>query len=289
MKGPFKWIKEEWRDRKALNRARKLLDEESEGLERPETFCFFVGYPRSGHSLVGSLIDAHPDAALAHEQDALKYVHKGLGREELFALLLDNSRRTGRKGRSQTGYSYVVAGQYQGRERELKVIGDKRGGNSSRWLRDRPQLLEHLQHMLYEKLRIVHISRNPFDNIATMAYRHAKGRSERMSEAVLRQEKANYMSLARTVEETRSRVRKEELHPLALEDLLRDPGTELPKLLDFLDLEKEEAHLEACCELLYSEPSRSRDRFHWPEDLVEEVLTEIRGMPFLAPYSQDRP
>jgi len=25
------------------------------------TFCLFIGYPRSGHSLVGSLLDAHPD------------------------------------------------------------------------------------------------------------------------------------------------------------------------------------------------------------------------------------
>jgi hypothetical protein len=37
--------------------------------------CLFIGYPRSGHSLIGSLIDAHPHAALGHELDLLKYVY----------------------------------------------------------------------------------------------------------------------------------------------------------------------------------------------------------------------
>jgi len=37
-------------------------------------FVLFVGYPRSGHSLVGSLIDAHPHAIIAHEVKILAYV-----------------------------------------------------------------------------------------------------------------------------------------------------------------------------------------------------------------------
>ena len=26
-----------------------------------KTYCMFLGYPRSGHSLIGALLDAHPD------------------------------------------------------------------------------------------------------------------------------------------------------------------------------------------------------------------------------------
>ena len=32
-----------------------------------EKFVFFVGYARSGHSMIGSVIDAHPDMVIAHE------------------------------------------------------------------------------------------------------------------------------------------------------------------------------------------------------------------------------
>jgi hypothetical protein len=34
----------------------------------------FVGYSRSGHSLVGALLDAHPEIPVAYEANALKLV-----------------------------------------------------------------------------------------------------------------------------------------------------------------------------------------------------------------------
>ena len=34
---------------------------------RIEIFVFFIGYPRSGHSIVGSLMDAHPHMVIANE------------------------------------------------------------------------------------------------------------------------------------------------------------------------------------------------------------------------------
>src|SRR5687767_7508658 len=54
-------------------------------LARVSSYVFFVGYPRSGHSLVGSLLDAHPDMAIAHEMDALRFV-RGYSRNQLFHL-----------------------------------------------------------------------------------------------------------------------------------------------------------------------------------------------------------
>ena len=30
-------------------------------------FLFFVGYARSGHSIIASMLDAHPNVAIAHE------------------------------------------------------------------------------------------------------------------------------------------------------------------------------------------------------------------------------
>ena len=36
-------------------------------MEGVEKFVFFVGYPRSGHSIIGSVMDAHPDIVIAHE------------------------------------------------------------------------------------------------------------------------------------------------------------------------------------------------------------------------------
>ncbi|KAJ7379389.1 hypothetical protein OS493_016626 [Desmophyllum pertusum] len=36
-----------------------------------ETFVMFIGYPRSRHSLVGAILDAHPEIIIPHEYDVL--------------------------------------------------------------------------------------------------------------------------------------------------------------------------------------------------------------------------
>jgi hypothetical protein len=45
-----------------------------------QTYCMFVGYPRTGHSLIGSLLDAHPRVVIAHELNALKALDKHIDR-----------------------------------------------------------------------------------------------------------------------------------------------------------------------------------------------------------------
>jgi hypothetical protein len=39
----------------------------------------FIGYLRSGHSLIASLLDAHPNPIATHELDALKFVGARFG------------------------------------------------------------------------------------------------------------------------------------------------------------------------------------------------------------------
>ena len=36
-----------------------------------ETFVLFIGYPRSSHSLVGAILDAHPEIIIPHEYNLL--------------------------------------------------------------------------------------------------------------------------------------------------------------------------------------------------------------------------
>ena len=91
-----------------------------------EKYCFFIGYPRSGHSLVGSLLNAHPEILIAHELDALGYVEHHFGRAQLYALLLERDQVFASMGRKWMGYDYVVPNQFQGRWSRLRVIGDKR-------------------------------------------------------------------------------------------------------------------------------------------------------------------
>ena len=52
--------------------------------DRVERFCLFVGYPRSGHSIVGAVLNAHRDAVISHELDAPPLVLGGCTRDDLY-------------------------------------------------------------------------------------------------------------------------------------------------------------------------------------------------------------
>ena len=96
-----------------------------------EKFCLFIGYPRSGHSVVGSILDAHKNIIISHELDVLKYIDQGLKKEIIYGSILRNSLMKSIRGREQTGYKFDIPNEWQGRFDELKIIGDKKGGRTS--------------------------------------------------------------------------------------------------------------------------------------------------------------
>ena len=135
-------------------------------------FCLFVGFPRSGHSLVGAMLDAHPDMVVAHEFGALGFVQRGWTRSALFGAIMKSDRKFAASGWKNTDrYEYEVLGQWQGRIRQLRVIGEKSGGDSSPLLNANPKLLDRLAELVGVPLGIVVVVRNPYDNIARIARR----------------------------------------------------------------------------------------------------------------------
>jgi hypothetical protein len=244
------------------------------------TYCMFLGYPRSGHSLVGSLLDAHPHAIIAHELHALRYVRYRFSRDQLFWLLLENSRDFTRKGREWTGYSYLVPGQWQGRFSELRVIGDKRGGTSVRELRRRPWLLEELRTRVALPLKFIHVVRNPYDNIATMHSKNAKGRPLEVAFE-------HYLGMARGILELKEKLPKDEVLDLRHEDLVADPQASLQALCRFLGLEPEAGYLSGCASIVFRSPHRTRKDVHWSPELLARAEREFGELPFLSGYSFD--
>ena len=112
-------------------RHRRLFDD-------VETFCLFIGYPRSGHTLVGALLNAHPEAVVAHGLGVMRYVKLGLRRDQLYSLLLARDQQFGEIGHQWSGYDYDIPGQHQGRWDRLRVIGDKRAASATNRLAGRP-------------------------------------------------------------------------------------------------------------------------------------------------------
>jgi len=68
------------------------------------TFVCFAGTGRSGTSLIGALLDAHPNMIVAERQGVLKYLRPlRFSRQRIFRLLLCNSARAARQARPGGG------------------------------------------------------------------------------------------------------------------------------------------------------------------------------------------
>jgi hypothetical protein len=244
-------------------------------------FVLFIGHPRSGHSLVGALLDAHPDMLIAHELDALKYVEAGFGRSSLYALLVRHERARVAGGHvSGSGYVYAVPGQWQGRYRHLEVIGDKKGSRSTLRLEERPDLIDRLAASIDVPMRIIQVVRNPYDNIATMA-RRAPGRS-------LGEHIEKYFREAATVDRLVDGLDAEAFHRLHLEDLIADPRGELSRLCRFLGVDAPSDYLDACAGIVFDAPRRTRDDAPWTPALLDSVARRAGAHSWLARYDADR-
>ena len=263
----------------------------TDGVER---FCLFLGYPRSGHSLVGSLLNAHPEVLIAHELDAVGYVAHHFGRRQIFGLLVERDREFAAGGRRWMGYDYVVPGQFQGRFTELRVIGDKRARTATYRLGRRPGLLEAVRRVAGVPLRVVHVTRNPFDNVVTMARRTAaarhRGAGPGAPPAVADLDDAidRYGELCRYVERVRARLAPEELHELPYESFVADPATELARLCAFLGVEAEAGYLSDCARVVWPQTRPTREALAWAAPQRQAVETLVATHGFLGLYGWDR-
>jgi hypothetical protein len=246
--------------------------------DQVQNYCMFIGYPRSGHSLVGSLLDAHPDMVIAHELDALGFIQSGFRRNQLYALILNNSREIAAKGRIQTGYDYQIPNQWQGRFRRLQVIGDKRGRGSMTRLQRRPDLLERMQRVVRDPMRFVHVVRNPFDNISTMS----KRRDWTLEEAA-----GIYFGLADTVADVKRRMGEDSVLDVRHEAVIADAKGCLKELCGFLNVTPTDDYLEDCAGIVYASPHRSRHEAPWTDRLKASVQERIERYPFLRGYGWD--
>jgi hypothetical protein len=237
-------------------------------------FCLFIGYPRSGHSLLGSLLDAHPDAVIAHELDALGYVERGWTRNELFSRILRHDHDFTRGGREWFGYDYNVPGQWQGRFRTLRVIGDKRGALSTERIARSPALLDQLERLVGVPVRLLHVARNPFDNIATMARR--TGDSVEVAAS-------RYFALCETVAGIRSRGAS--VLDVRHEELVADSRSQLSRVLGWLGLDAATDYLDACTAMVFDSPRQTRHGVAWSRELLERVEAGTRAYDFLAGYT----
>jgi hypothetical protein len=244
------------------------------------TFCMFIGQAKSGGTMIGSMLDAHPNAVVADEVDLVRFVEEGFRRDQIFHLMLKGSRREAMKGRVTArrlgGYSFSVPGQWQGRFAELIVVGESRAGPSTRRLAAAPDLLDQVSRVMGEvDLRFIQIVRNPFDPISAMMLRSGRTFTNAIDD---------YFLQCTRLEDLRSRIACSDLLVVRYEEMVRSPQDQLVRICRYLGLEAEPAYLAACAAILDETPRVHRFDVDWDSDRIADVQRRIADFAFLDGY-----
>ena len=249
---------------------------------RAHAVCLFLSPPRSGHSLLGALLDAHPDAAIGHELDALLFMRWGWRLVEVLPLLERSAQWAATQEMLPGGYGYRLAG--QGQVRQPLVVGDKHGEATLVELARRPWLRQRLELTSPAPLHWLRAVRHPLDNIATIAQK-----IDSIAAGVLppggtdlQRAEAYFFQLADWMDQGGGPQSR--LLDVRHEDLLAEPERELCRLAGFLRLEPYPAWLGRCQAILKPAPHLSRREVCWEAGQQERILQRCGEYGFLSSY-----
>ena len=246
-------------------------------LTEAERFVLFIGFARSGSTIVGALLNAHPDAVISIELNTLKYMKMKASRQQLLALTVRQDHKFQTSGNVWTGYDYSVPNTWQGRYRKLRVFGDKKAAETTRLLAENTGLLDRTIMKMGVPVSVVHVVRDPYDTIATQAKR---------SGISLEASASRYFDRCVIVDQVRAQLSKQQLIEFRHEDLIEKPKETLRYLVNRLGLDDDESYIDACASIINPKANKSRETFEWPKNLKEKVTCQIRQFEFLEEYSQ---
>jgi hypothetical protein len=143
-----------------------------------KTFVFFMGYSRSGSSIVSSLMDAHPHMVVAYQYRVISEWNQGLkNKAYLYGELYEKSRKDATVGwrhenNMDKSYTLHVDTGWQGRYDEyISVIGDKTADKPvnlfARSQKRFSEVYTQLQETVGVPVKAVFVVRNPYDIIST--------------------------------------------------------------------------------------------------------------------------
>jgi hypothetical protein len=246
----------------------------------------FIGYPRSGHSLIGAILDAHPNIILSHELDVLNFIQNTKSQKTIFSMIVARSQWFAKGGCVWRGYVYKVPNQWQGKYAELLVIGDKKGGASSKRLGSNSDLLLEIKGIIKKEMVLIHVIRNPFDNITTRARGGSHVMREVNDELLLESIQKHFRDV-----ETISKIKKENkfsILDIYNEHFISDPKKEIIRMCNFLGVNNiSEEYLNDCASIVFASPKKTRNQINWKPEFIEMVHEQINKYDFLKGYSFD--
>lgn len=238
------------------------------------TFVLIIGNSRTGSTLLGSILDAHPNAIIANETSASAIFWRSLSRYDILKEIYVNSKKYRTSGRMSEGYDYSIQQSAFGKS-DIFVMGDKVWNPATLLLHGDYSLLPRLEEVLKAPIKIIHSIRNPFDVITTMHMR---------SKAPIRDRILWYFMHCDAVCAIRDHCQSSRFMDIHHENLILSPEKTISDLFYFIGLDPKIYPIEACKKLLFSEPKKTRCNIDWIKEDIKNIVNKMSLYVFLEKY-----
>ena len=277
---------------------------------------FFLGHGRSGTTLVGSLLDAHPNIIVANEYNAIEKWRRlkkdTQNRDYFFQALYSNSFEHARIGSRRKDCSTKehpltkhVPNQWQGRfDKHIQLIGDKKAEMFIRRIvmaqptEGNSNTLSSIQEAVKVPFKFIYILRNPFDIAATKMYRKTslgtkESERHKLYDNPLKYKKPLQLEVVKFLVKVIKAAANYTQHlgdqviMVYSEDLIDNPTKQLKRLCKFLEVPCSEDYFKDCSTIVFKSPSKTRNTIVWDEEAKNMINTLIQEVPLFKRYNFD--
>ena len=299
-----------------LLKDQKTVCTETKTLPKPviakiKSYLYFIGHGRSGHSIVGSILDSHPHIVVSHEFNVFSKLTDGNkscnSKGCLFNALWENSCMSITNGwrsdemADEKGYTLAIENLYQGAYQSyIDVIGDKKGGTTAvMYMKDHDKFesaFDKLNSIVSLPIKVIHVIRNPYDNIATQVLFKYQ-RNENVNITTLKKTDfepsinpglvhgciVKYFNVYQSIEEMKVKYNLDVLEVHG-QDLIADPKRVIMKLCNFLQVDCPDNFLAVCADKIFPKESKTRYKIKWSDDQISAIKINIQKYENLHRY-----
>lgn len=248
-------------------------------------YCRFICSGQTGHTVLAHILDSHPDCIISEECFIVTKVTRRDWKLNPIVKRIEESSdqimRTysfyGKQERPYGSYrnKYGRLTEWNGRYRDLRVIGDKHGWDCL----DRPKSTETLQRRLGIPVKTIALIRNPFDLISSIYAGHKRSKKI-ISEPDLNKKIDEVEKLSNNI----NNLINKDTYILRLEDLIEYPEKYLNRVFNFLGLKQYNPVIEAANKVLFSSPRSYRKQVPWKKKEIDRVFNIINKYDFYKGY-----
>jgi len=239
-----------------------------------ERFLLIVGNARSGSTILGAVLDAHPEVVVGNETKESASFWRGLDGEAIRHGILANAEEQAVAGRMSSGYKYQL-GAAPSAKTNIRVLGDKIWNPATLLLHGNHGLIPSLEERVGAPIVVISAVRDIFDTVTTMHRRSGASIADR-----LRWFAAHCEAVAAIGE----RLPPDRFMHVHHEDLVLQPEDEIRKCCRLLGIDYEEGHVAEVKKLLFKQPNRTRYQVSWSAQEISAAKSIIDRFPWLSRY-----